>query len=101
MPAGVAIDPAHVAIGGFSDGASCALSLGLVNGDLFTHVMAFSPGLVVADEGPWLRKAVHHPVGTGTGGTTESVLSSVDASIVNQSSVPRPRRAAIGTKGAS
>ena len=38
------IDPARVAIGGFSDGASYALSLGLTNGDLFTHVLAFSPG---------------------------------------------------------
>lgn len=41
-----AIDPAHLAIGGFSDGASYALSLGLTNGDLFTHVLAFSPGFV-------------------------------------------------------
>ena len=39
-----AIDPARVAIGGFSDGASYALSLGLTNGDLFTHLLAFSPG---------------------------------------------------------
>jgi phospholipase/carboxylesterase len=38
------VDPARVAIGGFSDGASYALSLGLNNGDLFTHVLAFSPG---------------------------------------------------------
>ena len=41
-----AIDPAYVAIGGFSDGASYALSLGLTNGDLFTHVIAFSPGFI-------------------------------------------------------
>jgi phospholipase/carboxylesterase len=39
-----AIDPAHIAVGGFSDGASYALSLGLTNGDLFTHIIAFSPG---------------------------------------------------------
>jgi phospholipase/carboxylesterase len=39
-----AIDPLRLAIGGFSDGASYALSLGLTNGDLFTHVIAFSPG---------------------------------------------------------
>jgi len=38
------VDPAHIAIGGFSDGASYALCLGLTNGDLFTHIMAFSPG---------------------------------------------------------
>lgn len=41
-----AIDPKHIAIGGFSDGASYALSLGLANGDLFTHIIAFSPGFV-------------------------------------------------------
>ena len=41
-----AIDPARLAIGGFSDGASYALSLGITNGDLFTHVLAFSPGFV-------------------------------------------------------
>ena len=42
-----AIDPARLAIGGFSDGASYALSLGITNGDLFTHVLAFSPGFMV------------------------------------------------------
>jgi len=40
----VAVDPARLAIGGFSDGASYALSVGLANGDLFSHVIAFSPG---------------------------------------------------------
>ena len=43
-----AIDTTHLAIGGFSDGASYALSLGLTNGDLFTHIIAFSPGFMVA-----------------------------------------------------
>jgi phospholipase/carboxylesterase len=43
----VNVDEARVAIGGFSDGASYALSLGLINGDLFRHVVAFSPGFVV------------------------------------------------------
>lgn len=41
-----AVDRRHVAIGGFSDGASYALSVGLANGDLFTHVLAFSPGFM-------------------------------------------------------
>jgi phospholipase/carboxylesterase len=40
----LSIDAAHVAVGGFSDGASYSLSVGLTNGDLFTHVVAFSPG---------------------------------------------------------
>ncbi|GAB3981054.1 phospholipase [Plantactinospora veratri] len=34
----------RLTIGGFSDGASYALSLGLTNGDLFDAVLAFSPG---------------------------------------------------------
>jgi predicted esterase len=41
-----AIDPARVAIGGFSDGASYALSLALGNGELFTHAIALSPGFI-------------------------------------------------------
>jgi predicted esterase len=40
------LDTAKIAIAGFSDGASYALSLGLTNGDLFTHVIAFSPGFI-------------------------------------------------------
>jgi phospholipase/carboxylesterase len=41
------VDPARLAIGGFSDGASYALSLGLANGDLFPRVVAFSPGFIM------------------------------------------------------
>lgn len=41
-----AIDQRFIAIGGFSDGASYALSLGITNGDLFTHIIAFSPGFM-------------------------------------------------------
>ncbi len=39
-----AIDPARLAIGGFSDGASYALTLGIANGTLFRTILAFSPG---------------------------------------------------------
>ena len=39
-----AVDPTRIAIAGFSDGAAYALSLGLANGDLFDHVIAYSPG---------------------------------------------------------
>ena len=48
-----AVDPKRLGIGGFSDGASYALSLGITNGDLFTHVLAFSPGFMspAAQEG--------------------------------------------------
>jgi phospholipase/carboxylesterase len=41
-----AVDPERVAVGGYSDGASYALSLGIANGDLFSHVLAFSPGFL-------------------------------------------------------
>ena len=41
-----AIDPKRIALGGFSDGASYALSLGISNGQLFTHIIAFSPGFM-------------------------------------------------------
>lgn len=40
----VAVDAGRVAVSGFSDGASHALSLGLTNGDLFDRLIAFSPG---------------------------------------------------------
>ena len=39
-----AVDPARLAVAGFSDGASYALSIGLTNGELFRYIMAFSPG---------------------------------------------------------
>jgi phospholipase/carboxylesterase len=45
------IDPERVAITGFSDGASYALSLGLINGGLFPRILAFSPGF--AAPGDW------------------------------------------------
>jgi len=46
----VSVDPERIAIGGFSDGATYAVSLGLINGDLFRRVLAFSPGFVI--DGP-------------------------------------------------
>jgi len=44
------IDKQRLAIGGFSDGASYALSVGLTNGDLFSHIIAFSPGFYYTTE---------------------------------------------------
>lgn len=44
----VAIDRAHVALGGHSDGGMYALSVGRVNGNLFTHLIAVAPGFMVA-----------------------------------------------------
>jgi len=40
------IEPRRLTIGGFSDGASYALSLGLGNGALFGRVLALSPGFI-------------------------------------------------------
>jgi phospholipase/carboxylesterase len=40
------VDPARIAVGGFSDGASYALSIGVINGELFDHILAFSPGFM-------------------------------------------------------
>jgi predicted esterase len=63
-----AVDPARVAVGGFSDGASYALSLGLTNGDLFTQVIAFAPGFMApADQVGEPRCYVSH-------GTRDAVL---------------------------
>jgi predicted esterase len=42
-----AVDAERLAVGGFSDGASYALSIGLTNGDLFKQILAFSPGFAV------------------------------------------------------
>src|SRR5579872_742211 len=63
------IDPTRIAIGGFSDGASYALSLGLANGDLFTSIIAFSPGFVASVNGVGMpRIFVSH-------GTQDDVLT--------------------------
>ncbi|MEO7655543.1 MAG: alpha/beta hydrolase-fold protein [Sphingomicrobium sp.] len=48
------VDPRKVAIMGFSDGASYALSLGLPNPDLFKWVIALSPGFAL-----WPDKVTH------------------------------------------
>ena len=61
----LAVDPARVAVAGFSDGASYALGLGLANGGLFRRVVAFSPGFV--------------PPGTPRNGTPPVFVSHGDA----------------------
>lgn len=57
------VDPARTVVGGFSDGASYALSLGLANGDLFPRVVAFSPGFVI-DAPPHGRPRIFMSHGT-------------------------------------
>jgi len=40
------IDPRHFALAGFSDGGSYALSTGLTNGELISHIIVFSGGFM-------------------------------------------------------
>jgi phospholipase/carboxylesterase len=62
------IDPRQIGVEGFSDGASYALGLGLSNGHLFNHVLAFSPGfLPVVDREGAPRIFVSH-------GTSDPIL---------------------------
>jgi predicted esterase len=61
------LDPKRIAIGGFSDGASYALCLGLTNGDLFTHIIAFSPGFAYTharngSPAVFISHGIHDPV---------------------------------------
>ena len=62
------VDRSRLALGGFSDGASYALSLGLANGDLFSHVVAFSPGFALT------RRATVRPKVFISHGVFDSVL---------------------------
>ena len=41
------IDRSRLALAGVSDGATYALSLGIGNGDIFSHLIAFSPAFVL------------------------------------------------------
>ncbi|MFI5250149.1 MAG: alpha/beta hydrolase [Gemmatimonadales bacterium] len=41
------VDPGRIAFAGFSDGASYAISLGLINGDLCSHIIGYSPGFII------------------------------------------------------
>ena len=41
------IDPARIVLTGFSDGATYTLAIGRANGDLFSRVVAYSPGFLI------------------------------------------------------
>jgi phospholipase/carboxylesterase len=41
------VEPLRIGIAGFSDGATYALGLGRINGDLFQRIVAFSPGFLL------------------------------------------------------
>jgi phospholipase/carboxylesterase len=81
---GLDVNPGRLAIGGVSDGASYALTVGLCNGDVFPTVLAFSPGFM----------AVPQPVGRPrvfvSHGTADPILP-IDA--CSRSFVPALRRA--------
>ena len=55
------IDKARIGVAGFSDGASAALSLGLVNGDLFTGIAAFSAGFSASPHRPTAARGFSSP----------------------------------------
>jgi phospholipase/carboxylesterase len=63
------IDSSRISIVGFSDGASEAIGLGLLNGDLFNGVVGFSPGMFDASF------ARGHTRAFLSHGTTDTVLS--------------------------
>jgi phospholipase/carboxylesterase len=77
------VDRQRLAIGGHSDGASYALSFGIGAGDVFGHIMAFSPGVMspVAAAGK-PRVFISH-------GTKDPVMPIDDTS---RTFVPRLRR---------
>lgn len=79
------VDASHTAIAGFSDGASYALSVGLANGRLFSHVIAFSPGYIAA------MRAEGKPAIFISHGTSDDVLP---VRYCSQTIVPRLRKAA-------
>ncbi len=60
----VAIDPGKIALGGLSDGGAYALSIGMVNGDLFTHLVAVAPGYFAPPAPPAGRPRIFVAHGT-------------------------------------
>ena len=76
--------PDRLRIGGFSDGASYSLSVGLTNGDLFARILALSPGFC----GPALPRG--KPQLYFTHGTRDEILP-ID--ITSRKIVPMLQRA--------
>jgi phospholipase/carboxylesterase len=76
--------PERLRIGGFSDGASYSLSVGLTNGDLFPRILALSPGFC----GPALPRG--KPALYFTHGTRDDILP-ID--ITSRKIVPMLQRA--------
>jgi phospholipase/carboxylesterase len=72
-----AIEVDRICASGFSDGASYALTLGILNGDLFSHVIAFSPGFLAA------RSHTGAPRIFISHGTRDEILPSIAAAAVS------------------
>lgn len=62
------INPNRIALGGFGNGASEGLGVGLANGNFFTHVIAYSPSVLYA---PFI---VGKPKIMATHGTSDAVF---------------------------
>ncbi len=62
------IDPAKVVLSGFSDGGTYTLAVGRANGDLFSRIVAYSPGFLIPVD------AVAKPPVLITHGTEDTVL---------------------------
>jgi phospholipase/carboxylesterase len=87
-----AFDRNRLAIGGFSDGASYALSLGLANGDIFSYIVAFSPGYVVKAHARGrlgLHNEVQIPFVYIAHGTADNVLPIASTSRIFASSLEK------------
>lgn len=72
------VEPSRIALTGFSDGATYTLALGRANGDLFTRLVAFSPGYLIGVD------AVGRPPIMVTHGRQDTILpySNTSGSIV-------------------
>jgi phospholipase/carboxylesterase len=83
------VDRRRIALAGFSDGASYALTLGLANGDVTPNVVAFSPGFILSTP--------HRgtPAFFVSHGTADQILEIDDAS---RRLVPALRRAGYGVE---
>jgi poly(3-hydroxybutyrate) depolymerase len=72
-----AVDPERIAVAGFSDGASYALSIGIINGTLFSDILAFSPGFMAAtDQAGSPRVFISHGVHDGVLPSTPAAAGS-------------------------
>jgi phospholipase/carboxylesterase len=70
----IRVDPERISVAGFSDGASYALSIGRINGDLFQRIAAFSPGFIAHGQ------PTGHPKMFITHGTQDRILPIAQAS---------------------